>query len=305
MRAKTSELLSRALKNHGVAAHLHYPIINDVFGPKTVASLSKLSDADAAQWQMLLSKLAYDRRSLVSNRKKWPADMVPVYEEYLKCMDKVRARILQTATERSLTAEAQRARRDNKQRITDGKPPQGLNSFMWQSWVPPHMRQAFIDEVDRIYTQMVRLQGNRWVPFASVTYRREAKARAAHIEDSIKGIRSMCADPVQGTSSTLYGALLLCGVRMAELELYRRLRAYKAGAANPFDNPIPNHWANLCTPDMNRRLRAAAAEPTAVDPTGLSVFYNASTKRPTDTTHAVTQALNTLPEPDDDDGGDV
>lgn len=301
MRPKTPELLARALKNHGVASHLHHSIINDTFGPKAVASISKLADAEAAQWHVLLSKLAYDRRSLVSNRKKWPADMVPVYEEYINCMDTVHARIYAASREHTLAATSRQARRDNKQRAAEGKPLNGTNGVMWQSWVPPRIRQGFIDEVDKVYTRMTRTQGNRWVPFASVTYRREAKARAAHIEDSIAGIRNMCAVPTQGTSPTLYGALLLAGVRMAEIELHRRLRAYKSGTANPFDNPIPAHWSQLCTAEMQKRLREAAAEPTSVDPTGLSSFYNAQARRPEDTTQAVTQALNDLPEPSEGD----
>lgn len=301
MRTPASELLARALKNHGVSPHLHHHIINDTFGPKAVASVSKLLDAERAQWSMLLSKLAYDRRSLVSNRKKWPVEMVPLYEDYLKCMDKVRTRILHASTERSLAAEGRRARRENMQRVEDNRQPGGTNGALWQSWVPAPMRQAFIDEVDLTYTRMTRTQGNRWVPFASASYRREAKQRAAHIEASIKGIRDMVADPTQGTSSTLYGALLLAGVRMAEIELYRRLKAYKSGMANPFDQPVPVHWSQLCSPDMQKRLRAAAAEPTSVDPTGLSTFFDALIKRPTDTTPAVAQALNELPEPDDNE----
>ena len=301
MRQKTRDLLLNALRNHGVPAHFHIPVINDVCGPAAIASNAKANDTYDVQWDTLLHKLMYDRRTLTSNRKKWAPELRDIYESYISIMDEVRKRIEAVAHTHTRADVTREAAAINKRRIAEGKRPLASNGTQWQSWVPPHVRQQVLDAVDVAYTKMLRTQGNRWVPFASTVYRREAKARVKHIEASISGIRKMCALPPNGTSNTLYGALLLAGVRMAELELQRRVRGYRDNTINPFDQPIPVHWAQMCSPDMRKRLRDAADNPALIDPTGLAHFYDPKTLPPTDSTHAVAAALDDIPTQDADE----
>lgn len=276
MRPKTYDLLLAALVQHGVQPHLHLPILNDVCGPKAVASAGKRGGAESLRWKALLAQLQYDRRTITSNRARWAPELVPLYEDYIALMDRTRERIEAKSMEYTMREVAQAAYRENQRRLRDKLPPIGSHGAQWQTWVSPKKRTEFCDAVAAVYATIERGKGNRWVPFQPTSFRREMKARTERVRHAIASVVRLVSCPTypgHHVANTYYGALLLAATDMATKELNRRVAHHKTGLLNPFDHPIPVQWVHLCDATMRARLKAAHLNPAAVTPDGIERFY--------------------------------
>lgn len=269
MHPKTLRKISVAMCKAGVPKHMQ-----DIVHASLLAETPE-DRADVA-WAALLDELQTDRRSIMGNLSTRPAYLREHYLAYISIMDKVRERML-IAQSKGTPEDARRAAAiANAQREQEGKPVNGTDSNTWVSWVPPRVREQLCAAVSQAYVAAGSVRGKRFVPFTSTAKRRELKQRTDNLTKTIKRVRSTHESfPNSGRAYTPYRALYLCAARMAEKELYRRLKAYELGTQNPIDNPLPVNWLALLDAPMRQRLRQAQENPHAVSPEGLAHFYEA------------------------------
>lgn len=226
-----------------------------------------------SKWKAMLSALATDRRSISQNMGKRSEDMRPLYEEYLCIMDAVKEKMCIASLTQSPSEAHAAALKANESRVLEGKAPNGTNSSHWPTWVPPRIRDAFNTKLSATYARTHQRQGTRFTPFMTATHRTYTKQVTDNTLATIKRIRSTHASHGATTGYTPYRALYLCAARMAEKELYIRLKGYELGTHNTIDHPLPVNWLALLDAPMRERLREAQENPNAVSPEGLDHFY--------------------------------
>jgi hypothetical protein len=184
--------------------------------------------------------------------------------------EKMRVAMLQGTPEQAHNA----AIKANEMRVLEGKAPNGTCATYWPTWVPPRVRDDFNTRLAAQYARMGTRKGTRFTPFTTSTHRKYTKQVTDNTLATIKRIRSTHATDNKGTSGyTPYRALYLCAARMAEKELYTRLKGYELGTHNTIDHPLPVNWLALLDAPMRARLREAQENPHAVSLEGLDHFY--------------------------------
>jgi hypothetical protein len=227
-----------------------------------------------SKWNSMLAALAVDRRSIAQNMDKRTETMRPLYVEYLNLMDAVREKMRIASMHGTPEQAHSAAVKANEVRILEGKAPNGTCTTYWPTWVPPRVRDDFNTRLAAQYTRMGTRKGTRFTPFTTSTHRKYTKQVKDNTLSTIKRIRSTHATDIGGTSGyTPYRALYLCAARMAEKELYTRLKGYELGTHNTIDHPLPVNWLALLDAPMRERLREAQVNPNAVSLEGLDHFY--------------------------------
>ena len=270
MRKTVLDKLQDVLRKAGVAPDKQQEIMLEMNVIRHIRGKVSKEDAD---WGALLTTLAQERRSVATNMHNRNPKLRPIYVEYIAIMDKVKERI-EIAKMKGTPADAQRAAAEaNTLRELEGRPAGPTNGTKWQTWVPPHIRAAFTAQVELVYASIGRTKGNRFIPFIPLAVRKDVERMRTLLTTTIKRIRESHENaPGTGVAYTPYRALYLCAARMAEIQLWQRLKAYESGAANPVDNPLPVNWLALLDGTMRARLRAAQENPGLVSPEGLQHF---------------------------------
>lgn len=226
-------------------------------------------------WKGLLDTLARDRRSMVTNMHNRSEALRPLYAEYVAIMDKVLERIQIAATNGTPADAARAAALVNEQRAAEGRRPIYSDGPHWQTWVSPHIRQAFAAKVTQAYDTMGYKRGNRFIPFVPLDVRKDVDIRVGwHREMFARMRRDHEYMPNTGKGNTPYRALMLCATRMAERQLDNLVLSYKVSTANILENVLPVNWLALLDAPMRARVRAAQRNPAGVDLEGLSQFYD-------------------------------
>lgn len=270
MRKTVLDKLQDVLRKAGVAPDKQQEIMLEMNVIRHLRGKASKEDAD---WASLLTTLAQERRSVATNMHNRTPALRPIYIEYIAIMDKVKERI-EIAKMKGTPADAAKAAAEaNALRELEGKPPGPTNGTKWQTWVPPHIRAAFTNKVEQAYASTGRTKGNRFIPFIPLAVRKDVERVRTLLTTTISRIRES-HENAPGTSMayTPYRALFLCAARMAEIQLWQRLKAFEQGSANPVDHPLPVNWLALLDGPMRARLRAAQENPAAVDTEGLDHF---------------------------------
>lgn len=252
------------------------------------------------EWAALVKRIQYDRRGLASNKKKWTPDLYAMYEAYINLMDQVLVKVrIAKMKHHTLDAATAHAAQVNAQREARGEPLNGTCTGVWQSWVPPRVKEQFTQQLEAAYARSSRTKGNRLVPFAPPILRRRVLGRLSNMRTTIERWRTL-ATSVPGNKNGLgakggtpYRALYLAACRMAE----RRLDVIEAELGTParpwWDAQIPVNWHALLEPEMRTRLHRAARYPDDVDLEGLRDFYEPPAETLTHAQHYFTTDIDT------------
>lgn len=261
------KLIAKIRQHPGIPAHIKEELVQSL--------ATQRKQKPAAAWADILSTVRRDRRAISVNMHNRSEALYLIYAEYVLLLKKVEERIEIAQTHGTPTDAEREAALVNARRAEEGKRPLGTNGHRWQSWVPPHIKEAFAAKVSQAYDSAGYKRGNRFIPFVTTEARRNAKTVAKNLTVTLTRIREHHESaPGSGRGNTQYRALYLCAARMAERCLHKIIKDYEAGIANPVDNPLPVNWLALLDAPMRARLREAQASPGSVDPEGLGQFYD-------------------------------
>lgn len=289
MRPSLHDKLRRALDRRDIPWHIQKDILNEVFlkGSTTSAAVK-----DDVTWDSLLNGVQHSIAVLTSNRSRWPAHMVPLYEEYRQIMHDTKAEIIATratllpdpdnpkGARLPATLDVVRklaARRNDKLRKT-GAPLMPACTDHWPSWVSPAKVSDLIERFERAYDLHGGGRGKRLIPFATTTVTKSLNRTIVRHRAFIDSQRNaiLAADPdadrENGRVHQRYGALHLCALRQAEMWLDNYEREVRKRTKHPVLDPVPVNWLHLLEPELRRRVRAADENPAGVTPEGLGSF---------------------------------
>lgn len=257
-----------------------------IFGGLTVMSMTKKKDVHAntgEDWEQLLRAVKHARSTHITNRKRWTPSQRPLFEEYEHLLDTIITRIQKAQLSGMSVAEYA------AKVSADGKTAAGERNADWGTWVPESVRDDFTKRVNLHYDRIGRSRGSRLRPFLSKETLQHKEEMAKRMRTTIRTIRRLCStvgceNGVDSTSDTPRGALYLCAARMAEIEMFKRLKDNKAD--------IPVNWRTLLTPAMRARLRDADDSPTTVDTSDLHHFYVVHPNKDEQAQAAMEQAIS-------------
>lgn len=290
MKIPRDTLLVRALTAHRINPAVIRDVVNQVFGIHARDNLSRIRNERS--FQRILDDVRITRRNLISNRSKWPKELVELYEEYISVLDQVMADVrscMVMMVKDPLDPEGPRipatpkriaelAEKRNAAARAKGEPLGPACNALWVSWVEPATITRLIEAFDTAYTTINRGRGNRFMPFHTTSLKNVTKGMIERHRTFIRDQREAIlaadkgSDKVYDRSSTLYGALHLCALRMAEITLDQYERDVRAKRLSMAANPIPVNWMHLLTPEMRKRVRDADTDPSSVTPEGLTSF---------------------------------
>ena len=285
MKLSVQHRLRASLERRRIAPDLTRLILNDVFSP---ASTLKPMLIDEASWDSLIAGAQHSIFNLTSNKSRWPADMVHLYEEYRSLIHDTRAGIekardalvkdpdnpdgpkIPLTLARATAIAAAR----NRKRAAAGEPLGPACGTHWPSWVDPDIAADLTARFDRANAMRGGGRGKRVVPFATTSVIKDMNRAIVRHRKFIDDQRAIVADRPHGMGSTHYRALHLCAMRMAELWLDGYERDIKQHIRHPAFSPVPVNWLHMLTRDMRERVRRADADAMDIEPDGLYSFYD-------------------------------
>lgn len=250
-----------------------------------------------AYWQAMLAQVRYVRRTVLTNKARWPAEERPVYEDYVRVLDAIMARMdkardtINPDTGLTFTPEEFALTRVGKESKGACLPTR------WQTWCPT---EVALDLIRRMDVVRQGKKGRGHALFWTASDAKQLEAQAQRHRTTISNIRTSYAtrwaSDTEPLSNHPYGALWLCAARMAERKLVRLLNP--ASSEGPmWERVMPANFHALLTPEMRVRLRRSRVDPNDVDLTGLHDFYDRLVQR----AHPITPEDLTPPVEEDDE----
>jgi hypothetical protein len=288
MRKSASDKLVTALAEAGVSEAQQRFVVNRVYGPK---ELRTVVDTDERKWAQLISELAAHIKSFNSNRFKAPAYTRPLIDEYYQLLRDTRQYIEATRDRLfkdpsnphpdaprlvATIAMARAARTKINDRLRAAGQPEGPSCGVhWQSWIAPSVRNDLIKRLEIAYVNAGIGPGRRTVLFVTAVSKKRNVDSAARLRSFFDDQRRVYATSEDGTrANNAFGALALCGIRMAERALEFWEKQVSRNQVYAIVNPLPVNWRHLLDQKMRERIAAADENPAAVTLDGLGSFYD-------------------------------
>lgn len=274
-------LFQTALVKRGVSEATVAAAIYDVkqMRASKSAKLDIQQEKKHDEWSVLKKDLKAERRSLQTNLNNRPGYILDAHKAYIEVVNRTLERIEQVEAHGKTIAEVMReVAQTNQARVLQGQQPLGTCGHHWMSWVPLHVQEDITRQFAKAYVSADHKK-RKFVPFKNTVVDREDTNRLAALRETIARIRRTYDTSKLGTGETPYRALWLRAARMAEIQLYQRLKERKEGVSSAVMRPMPVNWQHLLDGPMRKRLKAAVADPGGVTLDGLKDFYDDSLQR--------------------------
>lgn len=248
----------RALRDAGAPAALQLHVMNVLQADNSAAN------PDAA-WQRILRPLDDCIKAMRNTRTRWRASRAPTYAAYLTLLERVHGNISVDmglfATPAQAAANAAAA---NAARASAGQRPLATKDGSWITWVPEHIRQATVQEFERLYALEAAegtSSGRRVTPFATLYQRKTILRKWEALADQLfPYFDAITRAEKEGSQPETIDVERARAAHAAKRIIDEHIKALKSNKRPTEDNlTVPVTWTSLLHPDTRARLRDAEA----------------------------------------------